>query len=57
MARPAAGSRGQADNLEQVAREWARASCEAQGVAVKITERRILDDVARLLVESAELRE
>lgn len=57
MARRAAGSPGPAEDRAALVRQWVRSSCEAQGVAVKVSDRRVLDDVARLLVESPELRD
>lgn len=57
MAPRAAGSPGPADRSIAVAREWARASCKAQGVPVKISDRATLDQVAGLLVQSRELRD
>lgn len=57
MATRAAGSPGPDERLRRAAREWARASCAAQGVPVKITDRTVLDAVSRLLIESRELRD
>jgi hypothetical protein len=57
MARHGAGSPGPAEDRAELVREWVRQSCEVQGLAVKITDPRVLGDVARLLVESPELRE
>lgn len=57
MATRAAGFRGTREDFRALAQGWARDSCAAQGLAVKITDRRVLDAVSLLLVESHELRE
>lgn len=57
MATRAAGLRGTREDFRALAQGWARDSCAAQGLAVKITDRRVLDAVSLLLVESRELRE
>ena len=56
MARPPAGRSGP-DDLQARAQAWAERSCLDQGVPVKVTDRRVLAEVADLLGLPAQIRQ
>jgi hypothetical protein len=54
VGRPRAGSRGLTDDLVTRARQWAERSCLDQGLPLKVSDSRILRDVAQLLGASVD---
>ena len=55
MDRPRAGSPGRRDELAELARRWADATCAAQGIAVKISEPSVVAAVATLVSAAARM--